>query len=748
MDRSRIPLNPAADRTAGRLWWWLALGGALLALAGRLWLIRTCGTALPFRDEWKAVAEDVLKPWLDGRLGWREFFLPVNDHCLVLTRALAFALFRLNGQWDNLVETTVNALILVPPLALTVRTVGPALGRIPAVLWTLFAGTLLALPITGENTLWGIQSLVFFQVALSIVYLWGIATRSRCDAAWCLGQIAGGLALLTQQSAVLAPAAAVPFLFWRLVRDPDTRRNSLAGLGFAALWFACYFRLAPDFTVTADMRADSWRIALDLCLRQLAWPLPHPGWAFLLSAPFLWFAADRLRRRRLAPADAFLLALALWVGAQAAAIGFGRGGETIGFVSRYCDFLLYGVIVNAACLIRLWHDAARPARVALAVLGLGWLTALVPGVHHETIGSHSGYILQQRPRINATNLAAVRDFLRTGDIAAISRERTGDFLHHYPPGLAALLSDPRFRAILPPEAVADAPQTGFGRISWIGRQIPAAWPVLLAAGLAAIGFAGVRIRSDSRQSAGDAPAEWTCHGGALAALAVGLFSGVLLLAWPGSFRFDSAARWVAAFEPAQNDVDLLDPAFTRQSAGARLDPRATVGAVSLDRPIPVRRWHGTLLRDLSFTGTLAGRGEPLRHRFLVTPYTGWPNWPGNGLRWRFRHPTTGEEKWIEYMGGNPAGEFDLWVADAGAYLGWEATLFLFDGRTDEHGWLGIARPALTDNPAFAQQWRATLKGERAEATHRLLALGTAVALAAAALLRFLARRPTAREISP
>ncbi len=744
MDGHRDPLNPPAAPAAAPMWWWLALGGALVALAGRLWLIRHCGTELPFRDEWKAVAEDVIAPWLAGRLGWREFFAPVNDHCLVLTRALAFALLRLNGQWNNLLETTVNALILVPPLALVLRTVGPALGRWPALAWALFTGTLLALPVTGENTLWGIQSLVFFQVALSIVYLWAVATRERCDRLWWAGQLLGGLALLTQQSAVLAPVVAVLFLGWRLGRDPATRRTSLAGLAFAGLWIAGYFRLAPDFTVTADMRADSWRLALDLCLRQLAWPLPHPGWAFLLWAPWLWFAAERLRQRRLSAVDALLLVLALWVGAQAAAIGYGRGGETTGFVSRYCDFLLYGVSLNAACIFRLWQGHRRSARLAVGLLGAAWLVALAPGLRFETLHSHAGYILARRPAINANNLAAVRDYLATGDLAALSRERTGDFLHHYPPGLAALLDDPRFRALLPPATGAPEARPDDGRIGRLGRVLPAAWPGALALGLFALAFAAWKIPPGQPGPEQSAP-PWAPRDAAGAALLLGLAAGAALLAWPSPLTFDPAARWTAAFEPARTDVALLDPVFTRRSAGPDLAARATIGAVTLARPIPARLWHGTRLPDNGFTGTLASEPAPLRHRFLVTPYTGWPNWPGNGLRWRFRNPETGEERWIEYMGGNPSREFDLWVADASDHVGWEASLFLFDGLTDRQGWLGVARPAATDHPAFARIWRATLKGERAEATHRILAASAAAAFAAAAVLAVLARRQTKRR---
>ena len=60
---SRSPTDSASSR---RAWWLLALGGALLALAGRLWLIRHYGTALPYRDEWKAVIHNTLASIPEG----------------------------------------------------------------------------------------------------------------------------------------------------------------------------------------------------------------------------------------------------------------------------------------------------------------------------------------------------------------------------------------------------------------------------------------------------------------------------------------------------------------------------------------------------------------------------------------------------------------------------------------------------------------------------------------------------------
>ncbi|HUL55096.1 MAG TPA: hypothetical protein VLT83_16960, partial [Opitutaceae bacterium] len=164
MDGHRDQIEPAgaaALAPSSRLWWLVALAGAGLMLGGRFELIREFGTSLPFRDQWKCTAADLLGPWVEGRLEPAAFFAPLNDHWVVLTRLLSFGLARLNGQWNNLLEITVNALLHGAAIWLLLATVAPALGRRLGPLFVLYAGTVLALPYTWENTLWGIQSLVF-----------------------------------------------------------------------------------------------------------------------------------------------------------------------------------------------------------------------------------------------------------------------------------------------------------------------------------------------------------------------------------------------------------------------------------------------------------------------------------------------------------------------------------------------------------------------------------------------------------
>jgi hypothetical protein len=100
---------------------------------------------------------------------------------------------------------------------------------------------------------------------------------------------------------------------------------------------------------------------------------------------------------------------------------------------------------------------------------------------------------------------------------------------------------------------------------------------------------------------------------------------------------------------------------------------------------------------------------------------------------------------------NPEHGFSIWTADVSRYQGWQASLCLYDGQTDAvHGWLGVARPAVGDDPAFGGWWLAQIRAERAEATHVTLVaasaatfivwLGLAVAVNRAVLAAFWRRR--------
>lgn len=724
------------SRTAPRGMKSAVVAGTLFALAGHLGLIRAFGTVLPFRDQWQCTGVDLLGPWAAGQLTAGNFFSPLNDHWPVLTRLLSFGLLRLNGQWNNLLETTVNALLFATAVGLFLRCILPGLRGAARAGFAAVTGLVLALPITWENTLWGIQSLVYLQILLTLVYLAAVATQQRFSVWWYLGHAAGVAVLFTQHSAVIAHLAAMLLLGWKLARRDGPRAVAATGLGFAVTVVVAFALFFPSVTVTAALRADSWELALDVFLRQLAWPLPHPGWAFLVYLPWLVWAVDRLTGKRLAATDAFLLATGLWVGGQAAAIGYGRAAETFTFASRYCDFLALGWLINLACLVRLWTGSSRrAARIGLAVAGVVWFVAPLKSFWWETAESHAGYNLSFRGEINERNLRRVRDYFAGHDARVLTQDPgTARELFTYPPSLPALLDQPRIQELLPPETGSPRARADHGRLGWCPALLLPLAPWLAAAGFMALGWS--LLRSGLTRPVDDAEpgasAGMTLRQTSAVCGAVCVGAVIAWARWYDAGVFQPQERFGHAFAPLEPGVRFADLEFHRGDGDSH-PAIAARGAVDTMPPVVRSFWYGTRLRGKTdFRGVLASTPVRVQHRYLVLPFSGHPCFPGNGLRWQFIGADR-PESWASYVGADAGTGWNVWVYDAEAEQGREAALYLFDGNDGESGWVGVARPAQTDDATFAARWQARLRAERAEATQRTLA-GVAAASALATIV--------------
>ena len=724
-----------------------AFGGAFIALAGHAALLQKYGTVLPYRDQWKATAVDILQPWLEGSLTWRSFFEPLNDHWPVLTRALSYLVVRLNGQWNNLVETSINALLFASSIAVFLMMLLPGLRGWTRPVFALLTGAVFALPITWENTLWGIQSLVYLQIGLSLLYFAAVCSVRTFSIAWWCGHAAGAALLLTQHSAILAHIAVALLLAWRGWRGDGDRRVIAAGFGFALAAIILFIALFPSLQETAALRADSWAVGLDVFLRQLAWPLPHPAWAFIVYLPWLAWIATRLTSSRMDACDAFIFVVGLWIGAQAAAIGYGRGAATYTFVSRYCDFLALGFLLNAACLVRL--SVAFPTarvRAILAVFALIWVAAPIKSFHWESIHSHAGYNLSRRTDENARNLAAVRTYLQSKDASLISDDG-GRGLYSYPPELLPLLDNPGFQELLPPETGSTLARSDHGRLGWIPALLLPGGPVLASLGLSLIaGAALFALRRRSPQPAASVPPHrCTSRGIAVLFVTIGIASGAATLVWQHPATFDRKERLRHLFLPAGAGANLTALQFTRGDGNDHPNVPAAAGALETMPPETRAFGYGTRLPvNPDFRGILHSQSFRVSAPFLVIPFTGFPCANGNGLRWRFFNPTTQKETWISYLGPNPGANWDVWTIESAAHLGEEATLYLYDGREDESGWVGVGQPTQTQDGRFGSEWLSLVRSERTDSALRALAgLSVLSLLLGFGLLAFAPRRVSA-----
>jgi hypothetical protein len=687
-------------------------------------LIRDFGTVLPYQDQWRLIAIDVLQPWFNGTLSVSSFFQPANDHLDVLGRLYSFALLWANGQWNNLLETTLNAVFHGMTVLLLVIIVVPAMSRFAAVVLALVAGLVAGLPYSWENSLFGAQINPILEVGFSLAYMRAMILAKNCSPGWWLGQAAALLVLLTQRSGVLVLAPVAGLHLWRLWHGTGSRRAHVAGLLFVGLWSAMFFLIAPPFEETATMKAGSWRIVFDTILRQLGWPLSHPGWSLLIYLPLVWLVLDRLGRRCMSHPEVFLVLVGLWVAAHAAAIGYARGGVTTGFVSRYTDFLSLGYLANAACLMLLWQSLTGfRAKVWLAMLSAVWIGLSCWGLWRESVSGHAGYNLERRLIINQDNLTAVRTYLVSGDLSALTAGHIRVSLYPHPPALVELLDHPRFRALLPPDTGAAEARTDYGRLGSrlgtilrFGPGVCAAMAVLLS------GLVLLQRRQRDISAAALPESHWTSRQTVRTGTVAAMLVWVTLLAWEQPFHFDPKARWQAFLATNATGGNPLPLSFT-STVGRTVRPRELLGAVTTEPPQIRPFLHGTLLPDVTYTGIVCSPPCTVDRRFAFVLLTGWPNWPGNAIRWQVENPVTGERSWIAALGqpNGPGNRIRLWTESLEPYRGWRAQLFLFDGTADEHGWVGLAEPVMSDDPNFGLRWLAHLEGERAESSHHVIA---------------------------
>lgn len=729
-----------------------AFGGALLALAGHLELLKRFGTVLPYRDQWRLTAVDLLGPYFDGRLGLKDFFAPLNDHWPVLTRLLSFGLLQLNGQWNNLVETSCNALLFSAAIALFLFRILPSVPGVTRPLFGVLAGLILALPITWENTLWGIQSLVYLQIALTIIYLTAVAGARTFSWLWWGGHLAGVAVLLTQHSGVLAHVAAAILLGWRWWRGDGDRRVNAVGFSFAATAIVAFAVFFPSITTTAALRADSWQLALDVTLRQLAWPMPHPAWALLLYLPWVAWALNRVCSRRLDRSDAFVVVCGLWVGGQAAAIGYGRAVDTHTFASRYCDFLALGFLLNAVCIARFWtYFESRALRAIIVVFAAVWVIAPVKSFWWESTESHAGYNLERRPGENFRNLHRLQRYFARHDPAVLLNDPgTERELYTYAPDLPPLLERREFQSLLPPETGSPLARQDHGRLGWLPAVLLPASGWIFSAGLLLLGVSLTRVIRYRRLPETTYPdrSHFTWRAAAFCTAGCVVASGLAWRAWRQPDIFTPTQRLNAAYAPLEPGVTLADLEFQQHDGNMHAIVPAR-GAVDTLPQAARTFWYGTRLRTKpDFRGVLKSQPIRVQARYLIIPFTGYPCFPGNGLRVLFTDPVTKEETWVSYVGNDAAADWNTWTIDASAHKGATATLFLYDGNTGTPGWLGVARPAQTDDAQFGVRWRAILRAERAESTHRTLTWFTLVGSIAVLLAAGASWRKRYSRIAP
>ena len=433
--------SPARNGRQEKIWRWLLLVGVALALVGAKWqLIARCGSDIPFGDQWGGEAAALYMPYVQNQLGPAQLLRAHNEHRIVFTRLLDLALLKLNGQWDPLLQMTVQALLIA---AFGVVLVSLSTHRLPPLAASLVGAAAVALlgsVALWENTLSGFQSQFYFLLLFSVLHVWLSTARPVFSRAWWIGQAAGVGALFSMAPAFLGPVAVLGWLAWRCLRVRATTPK--AGVTVAwnlVLGLAGWCMLGPQVMEHTDRPTDASGLA-HAFLHIISWPVAQWELGLLVWLPLLAFVAWQCTRPDREASQGPVLALALFVGLLSASLAYARGG----IASRYAEIFSLGLIANLLCLLRLpARGRGLILKTALGTLWVAWLGLAL--VRHEQLDE--SITLQHERTRQERSAAALRECLATGSLDLM--RTSGEFMEGDIQVIAVVFAEPRLRAILP-----------------------------------------------------------------------------------------------------------------------------------------------------------------------------------------------------------------------------------------------------------------------------------------------------------
>lgn len=475
---------------------WVFAGTFLVVFGFRLHWLKIDSRPMPYWDEWEMVGRDLLMPLRAHVLDWQALFLPQSEHRTLVSRLAALAASIANGEWDPRVEMVLGAAMYAASLGLLC-----AAAAWRARWWWLGAAITVAIgacPFDSHNLLCGDQCQMYALNLMALVVLVLAAARPTPGV---VGAFAAAcvVSLFTMASGLVAPLlGAVVAGLNRGSGVPPLQRPSRSGgdaastgraamvlIGLAAgIAGMLLYREAP---FQGPEYARTWTQFAGALVARLSWPL-RPGVvsAALVWLPWLAFAACIPFRRARTAFDLLLLALGLWLLANAAGLAHGRPFDAWPFNNKYYTAMLLVAPLAVFSVLRL-----RPPLVALAA-GLIAVPLLVSTGRWL---SASAALSAQYHRQQAAYADTVRPFLRTDDRARLTGTSFEKLPYWNGAELAAQLDSPLMQPWLPAvlrECLADRPGSPYpariapGPLTLLSRTLMKLGLALAAAGAAVL----------------------------------------------------------------------------------------------------------------------------------------------------------------------------------------------------------------------------------------------------------------------
>ncbi len=432
------------------------LTALFLVIAGaKLWVIQVYATAIPYWDQWSE-ARLLFKPWLEGHLTWGALFAPHNEHRIFFTRVLDLFVVRLNGQWDPLLQMTINAFIHAGFACGLAYCLWVLTGKKREGLICFLLAPFFAFPFAMDNTIHGFQSQMYFVSIFALAAIIWLGFGSPGSVRWFFGLAAAMMSIVTMGSGLLASLAVIGLMIVRMLKEKRIARKQIITLGCCLAVFVFGLLLHVNVEGDKPFKAKSFPAFLDALTGNLAWPFgDQPAMSFFVCLPLIITVVEYFRSDFKSPRAAeFLIAFGFWGFLQSAALAYGR--VNLGNSSRYLDMHCAIPIASLVSWLVIWQGAEfrRFSRWLTVLLAIVWTGSVFAGMWQISRGAIAdrgtvdGYWPWTR-QLGLVQEENVRAFVATGDPKYLQNKPVWHIPAWDSGWLIESLRDPKLSRIMP-----------------------------------------------------------------------------------------------------------------------------------------------------------------------------------------------------------------------------------------------------------------------------------------------------------
>lgn len=416
------------------------IGVFLFVLGAMLATVSEYGTSVPFYDEWEAEAQFLYKNYSEGNLSISDLFEPHNGHRIVLTRAIALALYIVNAGWDPILQMIVNIFLHASLAAVLVNLLRTSLSEVSNSISVLATGVVFALPLSWMSILVAFQTQFYFMTLFSVSAIWAFSREK-----YIAGYLFATISIFSMTSGAFVLPAFCAMLMVEMIKEKTLPREKVFHLIVSIFLFIAVVVSLPSSPDAQAYYSQNIKDFIITLVATLSWPIRIGlGVGMLINIPMAILVCVAFTKKRV---PNILIGLVAFVALQYLAMAIFRGAGGVPPANRYWEIMILGIWLNFSSLLYILHTLKMRSVRYLAIV---WGIVSILGIVNLTYQAlNSGLPERKEQSLIAKQL--IKEYINSNDESVFSGYSSLEISHPNLDALVDIISDQTVKSNLPSE---------------------------------------------------------------------------------------------------------------------------------------------------------------------------------------------------------------------------------------------------------------------------------------------------------